>query len=167
MKSSVIRIGNSLGIIIPSDFLKRMRLAERDNVNLDLSGDVLSIRPARDSTTMADVNFYVCPVCGNVLYGTGKVQLNCHGHNLEPLEARNPEGIMDYSIETVEDEYYVTVNHEMSKQDYMSFMACASADRVQIVKLFPEGMATARFKRELARYIYFYSEKDGLFKIQV
>lgn len=167
MKSSVIRIGNSLGIIIPSDFLKRMRLAERDNVNLDLSGDVLSIRPARDSTTMADVNFYVCPVCGNVLYGTGKVQLNCHGHNLEPLEARNPEGIMDYSIETVEDEYYVTVNHEMSKQNYISFMASVSADRVQIVRLYPEGMAEARFKKDLTRFIYFYSEKDGLFKIQV
>lgn len=167
MKSSIIKIGNSLGIIIPSDFLKRMRLAERDSVNLDLSGDVLSIRPARDSSTMADVNFYVCPVCGNILYGTGKVQLNCHGHNLEALVAKSPEGTMVYSVETVKDEYYVTVNHEMSKQNYISFMASVSADRVQIVRLYPEGMAEARFKKDQTRFIYFYSEKDGLFRVRV
>lgn len=167
MKSNIIKIGNSLGLIIPSEILKRMRLAEKDCVNLDLSGDVLTIRSARDSATMADVNFYVCPVCGNILYGTGNVQLNCHGHNLEALVPKSPEGIMDFSIETVEDEYYVTVNHEMSKQDYISFMASVSADRVQVVKLFPEGMAEARFKKGLTRYIYFYSEKDGLFRVRV
>lgn len=166
MKSNIIKIGNSLGLIIPSDMLKRMRLSEKDSVNLNLSGNVLTIQP-EESFNMTDVNFYVCPVCGNVLYGTGNVQLNCHGHNLEALEAQSPEGKFEYSIETVEDEYYVTVNHEMTKQNYISFMACASADRVQVVKLFPEGIAEARFKKDLIRFIYFYSCKDGFFRIRL
>ena len=66
-------------------------------------------------------------------------------------------------VETVEDEYYVTHDHEMTKSHYISFIAAASADRMQIVKLYPEGNAQARFKKNGVRKFYFYCNRDGLF----
>lgn len=166
MQTKIIRIGNSQGIVIPSEILKSMKLSEKSYVNLDLSGDVLTMRASQDSASLSGVKFFVCPVCGNVLYGTGDVQLNCHGHNLEPLEPQAAEGRFEYSVETIEDEYFVSIEHEMTKQNYISFMAAVSADRIQLVKLFPEGPAEARFKKSMVRYIYFYTSKDGLFKIR-
>lgn len=166
MKSNIIKIGNSLGLIIPAEIIKRMKLTEKASVNMDLSGDVLTIRAAADTSSLIDVNFYVCPVCGNILYGTGNVQLNCHGHNLESLVAKSPNGDVEYGVETIEDEYFVSVKHEMTKQNHISFMAAVSPDRVQLVRLYPEGPAETRFKKSQVRFIYFYSEKDGLFKIK-
>ena len=48
-------------------------------------------------------------------------------------------------IERVEDEYYVQINHEMTKTHYISFVAALSSDGMQIVKLYPEGKADCRF----------------------
>lgn len=142
-----------------------MKLSEKSRVNLDICGDVLTIRPDVDDTRMTDIQFFVCPVCGHVLYGTGKVELTCHGHHLEALVAQSAEGRWEYQVETVEDEYYVTVAHEMTKQNYIGFMAAVSADRVQLVKLYPEGPAEARFKKSGVRALYFYSKNEGLNKI--
>lgn len=50
------------------------------------------------------------------------------------------------SIERVEDKFYMHINHAMTKQHYISFIAAASSDRMQMVKLYPEGNAEARFK---------------------
>jgi len=115
---------------------------------------------------MTNIKFFVCPVCGNIIYGTGDVEVNCHGHNLQALDAKSPEGRFKYSIEAVEDELFISIEHEMTKQNYISFMAAVSADRVQLVKLFPEGPAETRFNKSLLSAIYFYSTKDGLFKLK-
>ena len=69
------------------------------------------------------------------------------------------------SIEQVEDEYYVRIEHEMSKSHYISFIAAVSKDRVQMVKLYPEGNAEARFKINGVKKILFYCNRDGLFFI--
>lgn len=70
-------------------------------------------------------------------------------------------------VEQVEDEYYVTVNHEMTKQHYISFLAASSYDRMSIVKFYPEGNAAARFKISGGMRIYFFCNRDGLFVQQV
>ena len=46
-----------------------------------------------------------------------------------------------------------------------SFMAAVSSDEMQLVKLYPEGNAEARFKIRGVRRIYFYCNRDGLFLI--
>ena len=49
-------------------------------------------------------------------------------------------------IERVEDEYYVRIGHSMTKEHYISFVAAASSDDMQMRTLYPEGNAEARFK---------------------
>ena len=70
-------------------------------------------------------------------------------------------------IEKVEDEYYVQIEHDMTKNHYISFVAALSADKIQSVKLYPEGSSEARFKMNGVRKILFYCNRDGLFSINV
>ena len=48
MKTNIIRIGNSRGIIIPGKLLSRMGLNTKDIVNLDLENGKLVVSAARD-----------------------------------------------------------------------------------------------------------------------
>ena len=70
-------------------------------------------------------------------------------------------------IERVEDEYYIRIDHEMTKEHYISFVAGLSSDKVQIVKLYPEGNPETRFKISGVKRIYFYCNKDGLYVYDV
>ena len=51
----------------------------------------------------------------------------------------------------------------MTKTHYISFIAAVSPDRLQMVKLYPEGEAEARLKISGVRKMYFYCNRDGLF----
>ena len=70
-------------------------------------------------------------------------------------------------IERVEDEFFVRINHEMTKTHYISFIAAVSSDRCQMVKLYPEGEAETRFKICGVQRICFYCNRDGLFSQDV
>ncbi len=123
------------------------------------------IHNANVSANMMRSKFYVCPVCGNVIHGMGEVAIHCHGIQLEPLEAEPSDECHMIFIERVEDEYYVRIDHSMTKEHYISFVAAASSGDMQMVKLYPEGSAEARFKIRGVRRIFFYCNRDGLFSI--
>ena len=109
--------------------------------------------------------FYVCPVCGNVIHSMGEVAIHCHGIQLIPLEAEPTDERHMIFIERVEDEYYVRIDHSMTKEHYISFVAAASSNDMQMVKLYPEGSTEARFKIRGVKRIFFYCNRDGLFSI--
>ena len=115
------------------------------------------------AANMLRSNLYVCPVCGNIIHSMGEASVSCHGITLFPLEGEESDDEHRLEIEVVDDEYYVTVNHEMTKKHYISFIAAVSSDRIQIVKLYPEGNAAARFSINGVREIIYYCNKDGLF----
>ena len=72
--------------------------------------------------------------------------IHCHGIGLTPLDAELTDEKHMVFIERVEDEYYVRFDHEMTKEHYISFAAAMSSDDMQLLKLYPEGRAEARFK---------------------
>ena len=117
------------------------------------------------SANMLRSRFYVCPVCGNAIHSMGEAAIHCHGILLTPLEAEPADERHRLFIERVEDEYYVRIDHSMTKDHYISFAAAASSDEMQMVKLYPEGNAEARFKIRGVRRIFFYCNRDGLFSI--
>ena len=55
----------------------------------------------------------------------------------------------------------------MTKTHYISFAAALSPDKIQLIKLYPEGNAEARFKINGVRKIMFYCNRDGLFSIDI
>lgn len=115
------------------------------------------------SANMLKSKFYVCPICGNVIHSIGEAVIHCHGILLtaeEPSEADENHKIF---IERTEDEYYVRIEHNMTKKHYISFVAAESSDKIQMVKLYPEGNAETRFKISGVKRILFYCNRDGLF----
>ena len=119
------------------------------------------------SANMLRSRFYVCPVCGNVIHTMGEAVINCHGVLLTPAQAEETDEQHKIFIEKVEDEYYVRIEHDMTKKHYISFAAALSSDKIQMIKLYPEGNPEARFKINGVKKIFFYCNKDGLFSIEV
>ena len=125
-----------------------------------------AIHNANVSANMLRSKFYVCPVCGNVIHSMGEAAILCHGIQLIPLEAEPSDDYHMAFIERVEDEYYIRIDHSMTKDHYISFVAAVSSGDMQMVKLYPEGSAEARFKIRGVRRIFFYCKRDGLFSVE-
>lgn len=128
--------------------------------------ELISGNTVYNSNVSANVlksRFYICPICGNVIHSMGEAVIYCHGvlmTTAEPEETNENHRIL---IERTEDEYYVRINHTMTKNHYISFIAAQSSDRIQMVKLYPEGNAETRFKISGVKRILFYCNRDGLF----
>ena len=117
------------------------------------------------SANMLRSKFYVCPVCGNVLHSMGETVVSCCGIALAPLEAEETDERHGVTVEQVEDEHYVSVSHDMTKQHYISFLAWVTTDQLQLVKLYPEGVAACRFRLRGVGRLYLYCNRHGLMKI--
>ena len=117
------------------------------------------------SFNMLKTKFYVCPICSNVLQSAGEAVVSCCGITLPPLEAEPADSEHQCTVEKIEDEYFVSVPHEMSKSHYISFIAAVRDDGYEIKKLYPEGNAEARFKMSRIKFIYYYCNRHGLFKV--
>ncbi len=126
-----------------------------------------TIRNTNVSANMRRSKFYVCPVCGNVIHSMGEADIHCHGISLVPLEAEPSNEHHPIFIERVEDEYYVRIDHSMTKEHYISFIAAVSLDDLQLIRLYPEGNAEARFRIRGVKRILFYCNRDGLFYMDV
>lgn len=107
---------------------------------------------------------YVCPICGNVIHCTGDAVVSCCGVTLPPLDAEDPDAEHTLLIQRVEDAHFLTISHPMTKTHYISFMAFASSDRFELVKLYPEGNVEARMQLHGHGILYFYCNRHGLMK---
>ncbi len=119
------------------------------------------------SSNIRKMQFYVCPVCGNIIHATGEAAISCCGITLPPLEAEDTDEDHTVTIEAVEDEKFITVNHPMTKSHFISFLAYVTSDKVHLVKLYPEGNAETRMQFRGRGYLYLYCNKHGLMKIRV
>ena len=119
------------------------------------------------SCNLVRSRLYVCPICGNVLHSTGDAVISCCGVTLPALDAEEPDEAHALTVERVEDEQFLTVHHPMTKDHYISFLAYASADRFQLVKLYPEGEAQTRMQLRGRGTVYFFCNRHGLFRQKV
>ena len=116
------------------------------------------------SSNMLKSNFSVCPICSNIIHAMGENINSCCGITLPVLEADEENEKHIINCELIENEYFVSINHEMTKTHYISFIAYISNDRCEIVKIYPEQNAEARFLKRGSGIIYIYCNKDGLIK---
>ena len=119
------------------------------------------------SANMLRSKFYVCPVCGNMIHSMGDSLMSCCGITLPALDAEDADEEHTVTIERVEDEHFITVHHPMTKQHYISFLAYVTTDRIQLVKLYPEGNAETRMQLWGRGYLYWYCNRHGLYKRKI
>lgn len=132
--------------------------------------ELLSGEDVSNSNPHANIlnsRFYVCPVCGNVIRSVGEAVISCCGVNLPPVESEPMDEEHRIQARIVEDEFYVSVDHSMTKEHYISFFAAVSDREIQFIKLYPEGSAEGRVKRSRVRKLFAYCNRHGMFEIDV
>jgi ribosome-binding protein aMBF1 (putative translation factor) len=120
------------------------------------------VRNQNKNANIAKSKFYVCPVCGNVITSTGEAVISCCGITLPPQTPEESDDDHKINIEVTEDEYFVSLDHPMTKEHYISFIAAVADNGIQFEKLYPEGPCEARFKISRVKKLLAYCNKDGL-----
>ena len=120
-------------------------------------------RNSMDGGNMKRVRFYVCPLCGNILTATGEGDVACCGRKLSALVAKPADEMHRLTVEPMEDEYYITFSHGMSKEHYLNFVAYAGYDRLLLVRLYPEQGGELRIPQLRGGKLYFGCNRHGLF----
>ena len=130
--------------------------------------------------------FYVCPICGNVVFSVGEALISCCGIQLPALECENlgenlgenPENLEnpedgelakshEIKVENSDGELFVYLNHPMEKGHYISWIACVGFNFVNIVKLYPEQNPEARFPFKKDCSFFAYCNHHGLFQVKI
>lgn len=122
-----------------------------------------------------NVNFYRCPICGNVIEPIeGDINhMMCCGQKMELMVANTQDAAVEKHVpvyEKVEDEIVVKVgeiDHPMEKDHYIMWVAQVNDNQVSRVTLYPEQGISVRFKYIPNSTIYAYCNKHGLWKVEV
>lgn len=115
--------------------------------------------------------FYVCPICGNVIFSMGESLISCCGIQLPTLEVEKPteselQENHKINVEVSDSDLYVTMNHGMSKNHYISWIACVGFNYMNLVKLYPEQNPEARFPFKRNCKFFAYCNQHGLFEVK-
>lgn len=112
---------------------------------------------------MKKIKYYVCKSCGNISICTGDAEISCCGRKLEALIPQKATEAQKLSCEQIENDWYITSEHEMTKSNYISFIAFATGDKVEIIKQYPEWDLSVRIPQKGHGKLIWYSAEDGLF----
>ncbi len=123
-----------------------------------MEGEIVPNKP--DNGNMLKVKFYVCPDCGNILFSTGSASVFCCGKKLEALQVSG--STINFNAELSDTEYYITLDHEMTKEHYISFAALVKSDRVYMLRLYPEQNPSFRLPAIKGARLFLYCVKHGL-----
>lgn len=112
---------------------------------------------------MKKTKYYICTECNNITLCTGDAQISCCGRKINTGEITKAEEKEKLSVEIIENEWYITAEHPMSKDHYISFVAFATGDRIQIIKQYPEWDMQVRIPKKGHGMLIWYCTKHGLF----
>ena len=113
---------------------------------------------------MKNINFYVCPECGNIITSLAEGDFSCCSRKLEVLKPIKVSECEKLVIETNDGELLVSSDHKMEKDCYISFIAYVSSDTLIIKKLYPQWGVNVRFPFARHGVFYYYDTKNGLFR---
>ncbi len=116
-----------------------------------------------DGGNMKKIKFYACQSCAGMLTGTGEAEVSCCGRKLEALNPQPENEEHKIDVEEIEDDYYITFNHEMKKEHFISFVAYSLYNKVFLVKLYPEQGAELRIPKMYGGTLYAFCSNHGIF----
>lgn len=127
-----------------------------------LEGEITLNKP--DNGNINKVKLYVCPFCLNVLMSTGSCSIFCCGKKLEYEIPKWKLEENKVSVEQIDMEYYISINHPMTKENYILFSAYITCDKVFLNRMYPEQSPNFRFPMITGGVLYVYSSKAGMSK---
>ncbi|MFV0550768.1 MAG: helix-turn-helix domain-containing protein [Anaerorhabdus sp.] len=124
------------------------------------------IRNRLDNGKISNIKFYICSTCRNILTSTGNSAISCCGRKLVPLEIKEQVDNHEVSKKFVDIDMYYQINHEMTKDHYISFAALVYEDRVLIIRMYPEQAAAFRIPISMEKgKLLIYCTKHGLQRV--
>lgn len=111
---------------------------------------------------MKKTKFFVCPDCGSITASTGLAEISCCGRRLNALEMKKAPEDQRLKVEMVEDEWFISSDHPMEKENYISFVAYASGAKLEIHKQYPEWNLQLRIQRRGHGMLIWYANDSGL-----
>ncbi|MGN0613677.1 MAG: helix-turn-helix domain-containing protein [Porcipelethomonas sp.] len=137
-------------------------LAEIFGISLEslLSGELTDC--VTKGGLMKNLKFYICPECKNIVTSTNEPSVSCCGRTLTPPEPKKAEGSDMLSIERIENDYFITSEHAMTKENYIHFIAFVTGDSVILRRLYPEWNVQVRIPAIGHGKLFYYSDDTGL-----
>jgi DNA-binding XRE family transcriptional regulator len=111
---------------------------------------------------MKKMKFYVCPGCGNLITAATEASVSCCGRTLLPLEPQKPEEPL--SVEKIDDSWFISSPHPMTKEHYVSFAALLTGDTLFLRRLYPEWDLQTRIPAFGHGILLWYCTQHGLFR---
>lgn len=111
---------------------------------------------------MKQTKYFVCPVCGSLSFCTGSSQVSCCGRPLKEQKPQKAEENQKMRVEVIENDWYITSTHPMTKEHFISFVAFATGDKLQIIKQYPEWNLQLRIPKRGHGMLLWYDTCEGL-----
>lgn len=115
----------------------------------------------KSAGNMRKMNFYICPVCGNIITSLNDTTFSCCGKKLTAEKLQKAEEKLD--TELIENEYYVTTSHPMTREHYISFVAVLTGDSLFLRKTYPQWDLQTRIPFFPRGRLIWYCTQHGLF----
>lgn len=87
---------------------------------------------------MKKIRFYVCSSCGNLITSASEAAVTCCGNQLTALEPRPAAEGEQLAVEALDGEWYLTSDHPMTKERYISFAAYVTDSSAMLFRQYPE-----------------------------
>lgn len=129
-------------------------------VGVLLSGEI--DKNESEKGDMKKIRFYVCKDCENIVTAASDAAVTCCGSRLYALEARKAEPDEQLNIQDIGGEWYITSDHEMTKQHHISFVAYVSDSSVSVFRQYPEWSLQIHLPMYRSGRLVWYCAKCGL-----
>lgn len=129
--------------------------------------ELLSGQIPESERSMKHTCFYLCPQCGNLITGSKPAFLSCCGEKLTAMLPEQPESEHMVEVEVVEDEWYITTAHPMTKDHYITFVALVNGEQIHLSRQYPEQNLSLRFPKRGRGTLYYHCSNHGLFSIKL
>lgn len=130
------------------------------NLTVILTGDIEENTEVNH--TMKNLKYHCCPTCGNVVVSLTEATISCCGRPLQVLPMKKTADSQKMTVTEVEDERYLSCDHPMTKEDYISFTAFATGERLEVFRHYPEWNLERRVPKNYHGQFIWYSKKEGL-----
>ena len=125
-----------------------------------LSGEIN--KNEMENGDMKKLRFYVCRDCGNIITATSDAAVSCCGNKLTALEPRPANDNERLRVEDIGGEWYITSDHEMTKEHHISFVAYVSDSSVMMFRQYPEWSVDIDLPMFRSGRLMWYCDKCGL-----
>ena len=130
------------------------------DVNVLLSGEI--DKNESEKGDMKKLKFYVCKDCGNIITAASETAVTCCGNKLSAPEPKKADESLQLKIEDIGGEWYITSDHEMTKEHYISFVAYVSDSSVMMFRQYPEWSININLPMYRSGRLVWYCNKCGL-----